>query len=72
MYRKALALLRFLAAERTENDGEINKLLSVENLAKVAEREGISSNEVSQRIYKTFQGFGYEHAKGEFGVMFFD
>ena len=72
MYRKSFALLKFLASEFTENDGEANKLLSVANLALVAQREGIESNEVGQRIYKTFTTLGFEHARGEFCLLFID
>lgn len=72
MHRKALNLLKFIASELTDKDGEVTRLLNVSNLAKIAAIEGTTAEELPLKLYDTFLKFGFEHAKGEFIVLFMD
>ena len=72
MQHRIDALLNFIAAELTENENDACVMVSDYNICQIANRENVDPEQIGAMIYKTYKDLGYEHARGEFSVLFND
>lgn len=62
--------MHLIAAELSENENDMKELLDYKTVVRVCRIEKTTPDALKQMIYKTFQDFGYEHAKGVFEMLF--
>lgn len=69
MKHRVDAMLKFFAAECSENEQDAKNLLTESNLLNAAIMDGcVSAEELVTDIYQVYQEFGSDHALGMFQV----